>query len=75
MNRRIVRSLVAVALGTAVFLSGCGPDPRAQRAPQPLKVGDTAPEFTLETPDGRSISLDDFRDRRPVLLYFSMGPG
>lgn len=61
----------------ALLLLGpaCGPDPRDQRADEPLRVGDQAPGFTLETPEGRPISLADYRDRRPVLLYFSMGPG
>jgi hypothetical protein len=64
-------SVVALAL----ILTACGPDPRQQRAPEPVKVGSQAPSFTLETPESKPISLADYRDRRPVLLYFSMGPG
>jgi cytochrome oxidase Cu insertion factor (SCO1/SenC/PrrC family) len=63
------------AVVLALILTGCGPDPRQQRALEPVKVGSQAPAFTLETPEGKPISLADYRDRRPVLLYFSMGPG
>jgi cytochrome oxidase Cu insertion factor (SCO1/SenC/PrrC family) len=39
-----------------------------------LGVGDQAPNFALPTVDGGKVSLSDFKGR-PVLLYFSMGPG
>lgn len=67
--------LFGCAVALALILAACGPDPRQQRAPEPVKVGARAPDFTLETPDGEPVSLADYRDRRPVLLYFSMGPG
>ncbi len=38
-----------------------------------LKEGDPAPEFTLSSPH-EQVSLSEFRGK-PVLLYFSMGPG
>jgi thioredoxin-dependent peroxiredoxin len=34
-----------------------------------LKVGSKAPDFTLPTGDGKTISLKDFRGKR-VILYF-----
>jgi peroxiredoxin Q/BCP len=34
-----------------------------------LKTGDPAPDFTLTTGDGESVSLSDLRGR-PVVLYF-----
>jgi cytochrome oxidase Cu insertion factor (SCO1/SenC/PrrC family) len=37
-------------------------------------VGDRAPTFTLPAADGSRVSLSNFSGR-PVLLYFSMGPG
>lgn len=43
----------------------------------PLKAGDTAPEFTLLDQDGEEISLSDYRGQR-VLIYFypkAMTPG
>ena len=36
----------------------------------PVKVGDTAPEFTLFSQSGTSISLKDFRAQKSVVLYF-----
>lgn len=38
-----------------------------------VKVGDTAPDFTLENMDGRAISLSDFRGRKNVVLVFYRG--
>lgn len=39
-----------------------------------LKVGDTAPDFTLETATGTSdkdkVSLSDFRGKKNVVLVF-----
>ena len=40
-----------------------------------LNVGDSAPSFDLPAAAGGRASLDDFVGKRPVLLYFSMGPG
>ncbi len=34
-----------------------------------LKVGTTAPNFRLQTDEGKDMSLEDFKGRR-VLLYF-----
>lgn len=35
------------------------------------KVGDAAPDFTLETLDGTSeVTLSGFQDKRPVCLIF-----
>ena len=36
----------------------------------PVKVGARAPDFTLKANTGESVSLDDFRDRKHVVLYF-----
>lgn len=35
-----------------------------------LKVGDKAPEFTLENQDGKEISLKDFRGQKIVLYFY-----
>jgi peroxiredoxin Q/BCP len=35
-----------------------------------LKEGDVAPDFSLESHDGRVISLHDFLGKRNILLYF-----
>jgi len=39
-----------------------------------LAVEAPAPDFTLPSGKGSKVSLSDF-EGKPVLLYFSMGPG
>ena len=36
----------------------------------PLKVGDTAPAFTLINTDGKKVSLKDYAGKQIVLLFF-----
>ncbi len=42
-----------------------------------LEAGDTAPDFTLSTDDGRTLSLSDYRGRKVVLYAYpaAMTPG
>ncbi|MBD1936959.1 peroxiredoxin [Microcoleus sp. FACHB-68] len=35
-----------------------------------VKVGDTAPDFTLPSQTGTPVSLHDFRGKKAVVLYF-----
>jgi peroxiredoxin Q/BCP len=35
-----------------------------------VKVGETAPDFTLSSQSGSSVSLKDFRGKKSVVLYF-----
>lgn len=36
----------------------------------PIKIGDKAPSFTLPDQDGNEVSLESFRDKKAVVLYF-----
>ncbi|MBD2211086.1 peroxiredoxin [Calothrix sp. FACHB-156] len=36
----------------------------------PVKVGDTAPDFSLPAQNGETVSLRDFRGKSAVVLYF-----
>jgi cytochrome oxidase Cu insertion factor (SCO1/SenC/PrrC family) len=38
-----------------------------------IKVGDKAPDFTLENMDGKRISLSDFAGKKNVVLVFYRG--
>jgi hypothetical protein len=70
-----VSKLLVASIALALFGLAC-----QQETPKPtsegtaLNEGDRAPGFTLTSPDAK-ISLSDYRGEKPVLLYFSMGPG
>jgi len=38
-----------------------------------VKVGQAAPDFTLEDVDGKNITLSDFRGKKSVVLVFYRG--
>jgi cytochrome oxidase Cu insertion factor (SCO1/SenC/PrrC family) len=40
---------------------------------QRIKVGQPAPDFTLEDMEGKSITLSDFRGKKTVVLVFYRG--
>jgi cytochrome oxidase Cu insertion factor (SCO1/SenC/PrrC family) len=40
---------------------------------QRVKVGQPAPDFTLEDMEGKSITLSDFRGKKTVVLVFYRG--
>ncbi len=66
---------IAVVVGFALLAIAC----THQRVPSgqtqaPIKVGAQAPLFTLSSAGGGTVSLSDYAGK-PVLLYFSMGPG
>jgi hypothetical protein len=60
-------------VSASILLTACGEGPTAPARGR--GVGDPAPEFSLPTPQGKTIALADYRNKRDVLLYFSMGPG
>jgi hypothetical protein len=74
--RAMKRRPVLVAAASLILLAvACesGADPGAGDAF--LSEGDRAPDFALPSAGGGQIALSDFEGRKPVLLYFSMGPG
>jgi cytochrome oxidase Cu insertion factor (SCO1/SenC/PrrC family) len=70
------RGWIATAIGFAILAAACTRDAAIPSRQQegPIAVGDAAPAFTLESASGGPVSLSDYAGK-PVLLYFSMGPG
>jgi peroxiredoxin len=63
--KRKIPILVAVIAFILVALTGCS----TAKVPQ---VGDKAPDFTLESIDGKSISLSDFRGKTVLIVFTSV---
>ena len=61
--RRWISMLMVVLVSVALLFSNVG-DVMA------LKVGDKAPDFTLSSTTGEKISLNQFRGKKPVVLFF-----
>ena len=71
---------VAAVLASVVLAAACGgqgnpsvEEPSVEE-PSAISVGDKAPSFSLPSAEGGTVSSSDFVGK-PVLLYFSMGPG
>lgn len=80
-HRATGRGWVAAAVvGLGLLLAACGNTEEGSntgtQSGQPVvAVGDKAPPFSLPSGSGENVSLADYRGQKPVLLYFSMGPG
>lgn len=61
----------------AILISGCSRDapPSEDMTEKVMVEGGAAPNFTLPSAQGASVSLASFRGEKAALLYFSMGPG
>ena len=75
MNRFM--RLLGVLIALLSFAAGCteSAPPRGDAGGSAVKEGDVAPTFDLPASDGGNVSLAEFRGKKAVLLYFSMGPG
>jgi cytochrome oxidase Cu insertion factor (SCO1/SenC/PrrC family) len=63
----------AGACAAAVLLQGAFPNAVAQRIQPPhttLKEGDMAPDFTLPSTHGGTVTLSSFRGKNVVVLAF-----
>ena len=79
MHRRwvwgpLIGSLLLAACQAAGASTASGPAPAAQQAPaaqaaRELKVGDVAPDFTLQDQNRKDVQLSQFRGR-PVQVAF-----
>jgi cytochrome oxidase Cu insertion factor (SCO1/SenC/PrrC family) len=69
------RGWIATTIGFAILAAACTRNAATPSQREgPMAVGDTAPAFKLESASGGPVSLSDYMGK-PVLLYFSMGPG
>jgi len=66
MRKFLVALLLAGSLLPASFAAG-----KSNQMPEPkIKVGDMAPDFTLQDQNGNKVSLHDFRGKKNVALAF-----
>ncbi len=76
LSRWLALFLLAVSLAAAPARAQLGPKDGADLAPTDLnrvKVGQPAPDFTLEDVSGQPITLSDFRGKKTVVLVFYRG--
>ena len=73
--RKLLKAVLAAGLLTSTLLPSAAQSGQPKAPPEPLKikVGDTAPDFTLLAFDGQGVkpvSLHDFRGKKNVALAF-----
>jgi cytochrome oxidase Cu insertion factor (SCO1/SenC/PrrC family) len=82
MRGRLVGGVAALlfawsaAVTAAQVATGLGPKDGAGLPPTDLgrvAVGSPAPDFTLESKDGGTVTLSSFQDRKNVVLVFYRG--
>jgi cytochrome oxidase Cu insertion factor (SCO1/SenC/PrrC family) len=62
--------LVALLLAGCLLPPSYADDKENEMPPPKIKVGDMAPDFTLEDQNGKKVSLHDFRGKKNVALAF-----
>ena len=81
MSRRqlVIAALTAVvalaASVAAAFFSGSRSSQQDAISRPMVTEGEVAPAFTLESSDGKTVSLGELNSSKNVLLYFSMAHG
>ena len=58
------------SIATLALAAGVGLMAQQPGDPQPLKIGDVAPNFTLSSTMGGKVTLADFKGQSPVVLAF-----
>jgi cytochrome oxidase Cu insertion factor (SCO1/SenC/PrrC family) len=62
--------LVALLLAGCLCPASYAADKANEAPPPKIKVGDIAPDFTLEDQNGKQVSLHEFRGKKNVALAF-----
>ena len=66
-----MRTFLVALVFAGMLLPASYADDQANEMPPPkIKVGDMAPDFTLEDQNGKKVSLHDFRGKKNVALAF-----
>jgi cytochrome oxidase Cu insertion factor (SCO1/SenC/PrrC family) len=76
LKGRLLPILLFVSFSISVAHAQLGPKHGANLKPtdiERVKVGDVAPDFTLENVDGTKITLSDFLGKKNVVLVFYRG--
>jgi len=74
--RFFLAAFFAILLSSTTVLAQLGPKDGADMSPTDLnriKVGQPAPDFSLEDAGGKTIALSEFRDKKTVVLVFYRG--
>jgi cytochrome oxidase Cu insertion factor (SCO1/SenC/PrrC family) len=74
--RHVFAAAFAVLITTVPVSAQLGPKDGANLPPTELdrvKLGQPAPDFTLQNVDGTNVSLSDFRGKKSVVLVFYRG--
>jgi cytochrome oxidase Cu insertion factor (SCO1/SenC/PrrC family) len=70
-----LRPILVLAAAMLLFAAACSNAASPEGDESFLSEGDPAPNFTLPSANGERVALGDLTNHKPVLLYFSMGPG
>jgi cytochrome oxidase Cu insertion factor (SCO1/SenC/PrrC family) len=74
--RFFLAAFFAILLSSTTVLAQLGPKDGADLSPTDpnrIKVGQPAPDFSLEDAGGKTIALSEFRDKKTVVLVFYRG--
>ena len=68
MPRLLIAPVLGLGLAASLFSAG---GRAADTHPAPLAIGSPAPDFSLPGIDGKTWSLDDFKDRKVLVVIFT----
>ncbi len=76
LQSRLIAIVFVVFFSVSPIYAQLGPNDGANLKPTNLervRVGDKAPDFTLENMEGKRVSLSDYRGKKNVVLVFYRG--